>query len=170
MGVVSLGLSAGAVTGAEPLRSGATGEGSNGAFGRPLVAGGAPNISHRSSSPALEFSGTAARGDDVLEDPIRGGGASIGTSLGSGLDLSIASSASNSVKPRPPSSKLFSVVSGTESAKNSRSDAERETDSDTARRVRSDSSGLDLENLLKNRDTLDVVGSAGAGWADAGWG
>lgn len=150
------------------VRWGAAGGAINGVLERPLdvAAGGAPNMSQRSSSPTLEFSGTAASSDGVLlppDDPIRGGGASTGMSLGKGLLFSIASNASNSVKPLPPSSKLFSVVSGTESAKNSRSEAESETDSDTASRARSDSTGFDLEKRLKNRDTPETAGSAGAG-------
>jgi hypothetical protein len=128
-------------------------------FERPLD--GPPNISQRSSTPAVCPSGTLARGDgEPLEAPVILGGASTGTLLGRGLLLNITSSASNSVTPP---SRLFSVASGTESAKNSRSSAESDTDSDAARRERSDSARPDLENRLKNLDTPDDPGPGAGG-------
>ena len=132
-------------------------------LGRPLdAAGGAPNMSHKSSPPGFEFSGTAESGDGIpLEVPSRGGGASTGTLLGKGWLFNMASRASNSVKPLPPSSKLLGFESGTESSRNSRSEVDKDTDSDTASRVCSDSVGA-LENRLKNRETPEVV-SVGAG-------
>lgn len=161
---VSDGVNVGARTGAGGARIGAVGGGSKGVLGRPLdAAGGAPNMSQRSWSPTFESSGTADNGDGVpLDAPSRGGGASKGTSLGKGLLFNIASRASNSVKPLPPSSKLLELESGTESSRNSRSEVDSDADSEIASRVCSDSVGA-LENLLKNRETPDVVSAGGAG-------
>lgn len=156
-----LGVSEGANVGASV---GAAGGGSRGVLERPLdAAGGAPNMSHKSSPPAFALSATAESGDGIpLEVPNLGGGASTGTLFGKGWLFNMASRASNSVKPRPPSSKLLGLESGTKSSKNSRSEVDNDTDSETASRVCSDSVGA-LENRLKNRDTPDVVGSVGAG-------